>query len=133
MKRIGIVGSRSFPNRDKVIQLVNSLPIDFEVVTGGAPGVDTWAELMARERGLDLNIYYPDWTNLGKSAGIARNTLIVQNSDCIVAFWHNSSKGTKDSIKKAVAARKPVFVVTAEDDVPTLEEILSKFPASLAV
>lgn len=133
MKRIGIVGSRNFPKLEKVTQFVNSLPIDWEVVSGGAPGVDTRAELAARERGMDLLVHYPDWTNLGKMAGIARNTLIVIDSDCVVAFYHDNSKGTKDTMRKAVAHRRPLFVITSEDDLPTVEEILRKLPSSPAV
>ena len=74
---------------------------------------------------MSTNIHYPNWKELGKSAGIIRNGLIIQDSDVVVAFYNNS-KGTKDSMKRAVAARKPLFVVMAEDDLPTVEEILIK-------
>jgi len=129
MISIGIVGSRTFPNETKVRQFVRSLPLDWEVCSGGALGVDSWAENEARIRRMAVNIHYPNWKELGKAAGMIRNTLIVQDSDVIVAFYHNT-KGTKNTMQQAVAARKPLFVITAEDDLPTVEEIRSKLPVS---
>ena len=127
MISIGIVGSRDYPNEAKVRQFVRSLPLDFEIVSGGATGPDTWAETEARKRGMSTNIHYPNWKELGKSAGMIRNGLIIQDSTIVVAFY-NGTKGTKDSMRRAVAARKPLFVITAEDDLPTVEEIFQKIP-----
>ena len=129
MISIAIIGSRDFPNEAKVRQFVQSLPSDWELVSGGAIGPDSWAELEFRARKMATNIYYPNWKDLGKMAGIIRNSLIIQDADCVVAFYNNSN-GTKDSMRKAVAARKPLWVITAEDDLPTVEEILRKLPAS---
>jgi hypothetical protein len=122
---IGIVGSRNFPNESKVRQFVRTLPLDWTVVSGGANGPDLWAETEARSRGMSVNIHYANWKDMPRSAGIIRNGAIIQDSDCVVAFYHNS-KGTKDSMRRAVAARKPLWVVMAEDDLPTVEEILGK-------
>ena len=136
MISIGIVGSRSFPNEAKVRQFVQSLPQDWELVSGGADGPDLWAEQEFRALKRSVNIHYPNWYPNGKydnTAGLTRNSLIIQDADCVVAFYNNS-KGTRDSMAKAVKARKPLFVITAEDDLPTVEEILLKlyfkFPTS---
>lgn len=41
-----------------------------------------------------------------------RNTDIIENAEFVVAFWDGQSKGTKDSIDKAVAAKKKVLIIT---------------------
>jgi hypothetical protein len=125
MISIGIVGSRNFPNELKVRQFVQTLPSDWELVSGGANGPDLWAEEEFRARGMAVNIHYPNWKALGKSAGFIRNTLIVNDSNLIVAFYNNTN-GTKNTMQQAVKARKPLFTVTAEDDLPTVEEMLKK-------
>lgn len=40
-----------------------------------------------------------------------RNTLIVQNANCVLAFVSASSKGTWDTIRKAESAGKRVIIV----------------------
>lgn len=42
--RVAIIGSRRFPYPIVVVDFVRSLPAGTVVVSGGAPGVDSWAE-----------------------------------------------------------------------------------------
>ena len=42
------------------------------------------------------------------------------------AVGSHASPGTMDTVKKAVILRKPVFVNTAEGDLPSVEEIERK-------
>ena len=41
-----------------------------------------------------------DWAQ-GRGAGHARNTIIVEQADRVVAFWDEESPGTRDTIGKA--------------------------------
>lgn len=109
--KIGIVGSRDYPNLEDIYDFVAGLPPDTVVLSGGARGVDWWAEDAARHCGLTTDIYPADWSQ-GRGAGFARNQLIVDASDCIVAFWDGHSRGTLDTIRKADAANKGVVVFT---------------------
>jgi predicted Rossmann fold nucleotide-binding protein DprA/Smf involved in DNA uptake len=111
--KIGIVGSRDFPCLDLVVAYVESLPSDTVVVSGGARGVDGAAANAARDVGLVVVEYLPDWSK-GKQAGLERNTLIVEQSDRVVAFWDGKSRGTIDTICKANRAGKPVDVILAD-------------------
>ena len=107
---VAIVGSRDWPDEGAVRDYVYSLDLDDTVVSGGARGVDTIAEIAAIERGLAFLKFVPKWDLYGKSAGMIRNKDIVKASDRVVAFHHNGSKGTALSIQLAKDLNKPVIV-----------------------
>ena len=105
--RVGIVGSRRFLNKEMVELLVNELPDETIIVSGGCRGVDTWAANAARLRGLQVIEFLP---NLPKSAPRwaytkayhERNKKIAENSDVIYAFVANDrTGGTENTIKHA--------------------------------
>lgn len=98
---VAIVGSREFPEPEKVRDYVNSLDVGTVVVSGGASGVDSWAEEAARARGLEVMIFPADWRTYGKRAGMIRNQQIVLAADIVVAFHDGVSKGTAHTIKMA--------------------------------
>jgi hypothetical protein len=72
-------------------------------LNGGAKGADSYGEYYAKERGIPVTIFLPDWNTYGKKAGYIRNKLIVESSDLVIAFWDRVSKGTKHSIDIAKA------------------------------
>ena len=74
--------------------------------------MDSWAAEAAREAGLEVEVYLPDWDKHGKAAGFLRNTDIVAASDAILAFHDGVSRGTMDTVKKAKAAGKRASVIT---------------------
>jgi predicted Rossmann fold nucleotide-binding protein DprA/Smf involved in DNA uptake len=116
--RLAIVGSRpeyeeedglptarytaaTLARRARVQALVEGLPPGTVVVSGGADGVDTWAEADARRRGLQVEVHRPDYRMYGRRAPLKRNDLIVARSDGVVAFWDGKSKGTAYTIEAA--------------------------------
>ena len=61
-----VVGSRRWPLPDAVKRLIDSLPQDTEVVSGGQPkGVDGWARAYALNRGLKYTEFPPDHYHKG--------------------------------------------------------------------
>lgn len=116
MIRVAVVGSRDFPSQYIVERFVYELPPDVVIVSGGARGVDTWAEQTAKHHGRTVDIYIPNWSAHGKSAGFIRNNTIVRNCDIVVAFWYNNSKGTKHTIQLAKYLKKPCVIVEAVND-----------------
>ncbi len=112
--KVAIVGSRKYPDKAGVVEFVNSLPKDTIIVSGGAKGVDSWAEHAARMRGMERQIYKPLQSEIIKYgfpvAAFNRNQTIVDNADEVVAFWNGLSRGTLDTIKKAYIAGVPVTV-----------------------
>lgn len=75
---------------------------------------------------MDILVFYAQWKGSDKLSGFRRNTIVANYVDAVVAFVSGLSSGTMDTVKKAVAQRKPVFVITPEDDLPGVEEIERK-------
>lgn len=112
-ERVAIVGSRKWNRPEEVFAVVRSLPQGTIIISGGASGVDCYAEIEAKLAGLAVEIIpveKADWTKFGRAAGPIRNTEIVKRCDRLIAFWDGKSRGTADAIKKALAAGKPVDV-----------------------
>jgi hypothetical protein len=106
-KRLGVVGSRHFPNPEKVRSFVRSLPSDTVVVSGGATGADQWAVETAEACGLQTIVYEADWKGLGRKAGPVRNAKIVENVDELAAFWDKRSRGTLNTVVLVADAGQP--------------------------
>lgn len=110
MARVAIIGSRTYSNLEAVRKYVRSLPEGTIVVTGGARGVDQTAMDEAKKCGMNIAVYYPRWDLFGRSAGIMRNRLIVDESDRVVAFWDGTSRGTQFGINYAAKKGKEVIL-----------------------
>jgi len=78
------------------------------IVSGGASGVDSVAYRFARSRGLLTSVIRPDYKSVSVSliAPLVRNTDIISQADYCLFFWDGVSRGTKDTISKAVKAGK---------------------------
>lgn len=142
--KLAVVGSRTFASLEKVRARLddfgllhsarpNVLP-SLEIVSGGAYGVDQWAEQWGHRHGFPVisfrvvqggHMYHPSvvkpdgtqdrilgygYSTYGQCA-FARNSLIVEEADHVLAFWDGTSRGTKHSIDLALGARKPLEVV----------------------
>lgn len=115
--KLAIVGTHSIEEtqenyalmRAAVFRTVNFEKID-QIVSGGALGIDTMAEMLAAEFDFPMKVYRAEWNKYGRSAGPRRNTFIVNHCDRLVAFPDIHSVGTRDSMKKAKAQKKLVGV-----------------------
>ena len=110
MERVAIVGSRSYPLMEAVASYVRRLSSDTMVVSGGAFGVDSVAEFMARKVGLQVVVFEADWKRYGKAAGMIRSRDVVALADRVMAFWDGKSPGTRGTIDLARLAGKPLVV-----------------------
>lgn len=109
--KVAIVGSRDYPDLDEVRRYVREqLADDDVVVSGGARGVDRAAESEARRRGLQVLIFPAEWDKYGKSAGMRRNAQLVDTCEMLIAWWDGTSRGTANSVDRALRAGKPVRV-----------------------
>lgn len=82
------------------------------LVHGGADGADTLAGEWAAARGVDLTVYYANWTGHAAGAGPRRNARMLAHArpDLVVAF--RGGKGTADCVRQARAAGVRVMEVT---------------------
>lgn len=110
--KLAVVGSREFSDYNLLEEhIMKNYPTVTTIVSGGAKGADTYAELYAKKFGLHTEIEKPNWNLYGKSAGAIRNKAIVESSDMILAFWDGESKGTKITIDMAIKSGKPYQIV----------------------
>ena len=143
---MAVVGSRKWTEsntpwvRDAITQFVNALPDSCILVSGGAKGVDTWAETAAKARGLKTLIHparwvqiprrlpdgtiHPEWkpkleppdrtpefSNERANAGPERNEVLVDECHSLYAFLSDeNSSGTQQAISYASLKDKCVQV-----------------------
>lgn len=116
-KKVAIVGSREYPDLERVKRFVRKLAEadpGATIVSGGARGVDKTAEDEGKKLGLVVDSLKADWNGpLRKGAGYARNSTIVERCDVLAAFWDGASPGTLDTIGKAEKAGRKVAVYDA--------------------
>lgn len=99
--KLSIVGSRSL-NKEKELsyRIFDCFSFMFGypklIISGGAIGPDLFGEEWARNNGINVKIFKPDWVKYGKKAGFIRNEDIIKNSDVCLAIWDGESHGTKN-------------------------------------
>ena len=105
--KIAIVGSRGI-NAVNISDYVTSTD---EIVSGGAKGVDACAAQYARENGITLTEFLPEYERYGRAAPIVRNKRIVDYADKVIVFWDGSSKGALSVIKYAEKIGKECTII----------------------
>jgi hypothetical protein len=117
MKYVAIVGSRARTDPETVDRIVAAMPADTIIVSGGAPGPDTWAEEAARKYGLVVKVIRPDLKgarnqNQRTRRYHRRNQLIVDAADEVFALVAPHRKGgTEDTIRRAQRKGVPVTLL----------------------
>ena len=106
--KLAIVGSRNLKNI--VLDRYITEEVD-EIVSGGAIGVDLCAAEYAKNKGLKLTEFLPQFERYGRAEPFVRNKQIVDYADKIIVFWNGSSKGTLSVIKYAQKTEKPFEVI----------------------
>lgn len=110
--KVAVIGSRGLVVRN----LGQYLPEDTdEIVSGGALGVDTCARDYAKEKGLKLTEFLPDYRQFGRSAPLKRNIQIIDYADVVFAFWDGTSHGTKFVIDNCHKRGKKVRIFVLKD------------------
>lgn len=110
MKTI-IAGSRWLKSEELIAVAVKASGFDVsEVVSGGARGTDRLGELWARRHNIPVKTFSARWGQFGLAAGPRRNKEMADYADALIALWDGRSRGTKDMIDKAFAARLDIYV-----------------------
>lgn len=128
--KVGIVGSRRRngpQDKELLRQALNVLlkklkeGQSISLVSGGCPmGADRFAEELALDMRLFINIHYPNKQAMPNASRYedfvimyhARNTLIARECDMLIALVAEDRKGgTEDTIKKAKALNKPIVIL----------------------
>ncbi len=117
--RMTVTGSRSIIDGNFIFKclddFVTHYGLEFDKLvlnSGTAKGVDTIAEVWATVRGVKVERFPADWKTFGKSAGMIRNKIMVDNCQYVCGIWDQKSRGTKGCIDYAKEQRKVVKVYT---------------------
>lgn len=112
--KILVCGSRHWANRETIKAFLDLLPSDTVIINGGARGADTLAKEEALKLGLKVITEYAEWSKYGDEAGPIRNQRMLDKDPDLVAAFHNdieNSRGTRDMIRRARKAGKPVLLI----------------------
>ncbi|MDO7874359.1 DUF2493 domain-containing protein [Hymenobacter sp. ASUV-10] len=114
---LAVIGSRHFADYAFLaatldgLQVAGLLPVISTIVSGGARGADALAARYARERGLPLVEFTPDYARYGRRAPLVRNQLIVDAAEALVAFHDGLSRGTRHALRQTRRrGLKPIVV-----------------------
>jgi hypothetical protein len=123
--RILVTGDRDWICFDLAITIVRRLVkrygADIVIVHGAWRGVDDSFRSACRWLGVKDEGHVPDWARLGDAAGPKRNAeMVASKPDLCVAFHRSieTSKGTKDCVKQALAAGITVYLVEDSRGIP---------------
>ena len=104
-----VIGSRSIRNFD----LSEYISKDVEtIISGGADGIDSLAEIYADTHRLSKYIIRPRYDLYGRVAPLKRNEEMINIADFVLIIWDGCSKGTKHSIEYAKKTNKPYTLIT---------------------
>ena len=106
--KLAIIGSRNMKIENLEEYVDKSVT---EIVSGGAKGIDSDAARYAKENGLILTEFLPDYTLYKRAAPLKRNQTIAEYADEALAFWDGTSKGTLYTIKYFEKLCKKVRIV----------------------
>ena len=122
-----IAGSRTWPTGGnwfitaKIIELV---PTDALVITGGAPGVDQFAHLEAKRLGYRTDVMNADWRPGGvfnPRAGLERNIRMLGREPVgVLAFHYQRSPGTAHIVRESWRREIRCWYFTGDDLRPNL-------------
>jgi len=105
--KIAIIGSRNL----YIDNFGKFLPKNVsEIVSGGARGIDFCAARYAKEVGIKITVFTPEYEKYGRVAPLKRNLQIINHADEAIAFWNGKSNGTKHVIETCKKQGKKVTV-----------------------
>lgn len=120
--KLAIVGTHQIDESEENYQRMRTIVIQnmrgdrvSEIISGGAKGIDTMAERLAKEFKVPMKIFPAQWDKYGKAAGPIRNKDIIDSCDECIAFPDQASRGTINSIKLAARQEKVRRVVFWEE------------------
>jgi predicted Rossmann fold nucleotide-binding protein DprA/Smf involved in DNA uptake len=114
--KIAVVGNRDGWESSFVFHKLNEIvnvKID-EIISGGAKGVDTFAQEFAEAHGMKITILYPNPLRPSPQRYYERNQDIVDMAEKVIAFQNNPHRsGTQSTINRT--KKKGIEVIVIEE------------------
>lgn len=106
-----IAGSRACPSLNIVLDAIHASNFTItHVISGGAHGVDRFAEQYAARTGIPITVESANWKHYGNRAGPIRNEKMASMAQALIAVWNGESPGTRDMIERATQKGLKVYV-----------------------
>ena len=103
--KILAIGSRTYGNynavRKHLEQLMREHP-NATLITGDATGADALVRLWAKQNRRKCEVYRAEWETYGRRAGPIRNAQMVESADYCIAFTTGQTRGTADTLRRAI-------------------------------
>jgi len=111
--KIGVVGNQRGWSYEYVRDTLRELVTDEDIlISGGAMGVDSYAEQFAKENGNTIIIHFPKPRMPSPERYFQRNEQIANGCDMLIAFDAKSGRaGTKNTVAHARKAKKKVVLL----------------------
>lgn len=114
--KIAVVGNRVGWTYNKVkeelLRRFDLSKID-AIVSGGAIGVDSFAQQFAQEYGLKIIIFYPDLSQISPKCFYDRNEKIAKECDMMIVFIKdNVPCGSLNAMNEAKKLGKNIILIT---------------------
>lgn len=109
--RVIIAGGRDYtPTQIEKAQVIRALWQSkcTEIVSGGATGVDAWAEKLASELDLPSTVFKADWKTYGRAAGPLRNKDMACYADACILL--PGGRGTTSMKREALQEGLPILL-----------------------
>jgi len=94
---------------------LNKCRVGFTLVSGGAKGIDSEAEVIAKQLGIPTIIYRPkteEYSIKGNYIYYERNKLIAEKCDILIAFPLNNKGGTMITVDMFKSlGKKDLFII----------------------
>lgn len=118
--KVGIVGNRTGWNINFVHSTLTKIGIsgDDIIISGGADGVDSYAQDYSKKVGAEMIILYPKPELPSPDRYFKRNQEIALRCDTLIAFDKGSSSGsgTLNTINYAKKSGKKVILISREGE-----------------
>lgn len=111
MVKVLVCGGRKYKDMDAVFKALDTFHKDTpitEIIEGGAPGADRFANEWAKVNNIRCTTFFASWNTHGKSAGIIRNQDMLDRGDPDYVFAFPGGTGTADMVNRAKSSGKPV-------------------------
>jgi hypothetical protein len=117
MKNIGIIGARKYQDKQSVVDLVQSLPMNSTIITSSCNGVCAWVREAASSHGLKVRIFSPDLAGIRSRVEMVeryyqRNRELISACHVVHAFisLEGLTGGTKYEVHYAKRLNKKLFL-----------------------
>ena len=127
-----VTGSRDWDDQEAVEEAFSTFGLrgsDLFLIDGMAAGADSMCHAEAVKRGMGTKRIAADWDKHGKAAGPIRNSQMLALKPALVIAFSNdlpNSRGTLDTVKKAIAQKRAVYLVSRKNGEVVIEEISYK-------